>query len=380
MSSGIDDDCQADSINKILKDLNPMSKALVICIDGTWNTPGQTDTDPTTHQEAITKTNVAKTWEALTQQELPDNRPYGRIGDLALQNGEALYLNGVGSTGNKLEEDFDGSTGDGTATRIRDAYRFIAERWEAGDSIFAFGFSRGAFAVRSALGFLNHVGLPAQRAIIKEDELDALYRCYKNKGAAPSWTRKDARVDFLGVWETVGALAFESTFNNYHELNPDNVNSVRQALALDEIRKQFLPEYWQQKNHCDYRETWFAGAHSNIGGGYVDANLSNIALFWMLQHAQTKGLQLQLEKIDGWQQENPDGEIRNSYQEFWSANFLGKWIEKFNAEQKIRTLQTDQFIHESVFVAAQTGYTPKATFENGNSALTGTQEAWIKSN
>jgi uncharacterized protein (DUF2235 family) len=224
-----------------------MAKTLVICIDGTWNSPGQTDQDPITHEEASTKTNVARTWEALTQQTLPTTRSYGVIGKLALQDGEAIYLNGVGSSGSKFEQNFEGSTGEGTAMRIRDAYRFIAERWEAGDNIYAFGFSRGAFAVRSALGFLNYVGLPTQRSLLTEEDLKQLFNCYRTKGAAPEWTRKDIPVHFLGVWDTVGALAFGETFNHFHQLNPPNVRCCRQALALDEIRRQFLPEYWTQK-------------------------------------------------------------------------------------------------------------------------------------
>ncbi len=353
-----------------------MTKSLVICIDGTWNTPGQTDLDPISHETTITKTNVARTWEALTQQTLPVTHPYGVIAQLPLQNGEAIYLNGVGSSGSKLEESFAGSTGEGTAMRIRDAYRFVAERWEDGDHIYAFGFSRGAFAVRSTLGFINHVGLPKQRALLTEDDLKQLFDCYRAQEPAPNWTRKDVPVHFLGVWDTVGALAFGESLNHFHQLNPHNVRTCRQALALDEVRKQFLPEYWTQKTNCDFREAWFAGAHTNVGGGYVDTNLSDIALFWILAEAKKQGLALALENIAGWLLENPLGEIRASYTEFWDKNPLGKWIEKHQLAQQIRTIQADQYLHQSVLAATQNNYQPKARFANGSSALTAPIEIW----
>lgn len=353
-----------------------MPKSLVICIDGTWNAPGQTDQDPISHEEMVTKTNVARTWEALTGQSLPITHSYGVIADLALQSGEAIYLNGVGSSGSKFEQNFDGSTGEGTAMRIRDAYRFIAERWEEGDNIYAFGFSRGAFAVRSALGFLNYVGLPARRALLTEDDLKQLFDCYRTKGTPPNWTRKDAPVHFLGVWDTVGALAFGDSLNHFHQLSPTNVRCCRQALALDEIRKQFLPEYWAQKNNCDYREAWFAGAHTNVGGGYVDPNLSDIALFWILAQAKDQGLTLDLEKITGWLEENPLGEIRASYTEFWDKSPIGKWVEKRQLAQQIRVIQADQYIHQSALIAAHNNYQPTAKFADGKSALTGEIEPW----
>lgn len=354
-----------------------MPKTLVICIDGTWNAPNQTDKDPVTQEESTTKSNVIKTWEGITQQKLNASRPYGTIAKLAAIDGEAMYLNGVGSRGSQKKRDFDGSTGTGTAERIIDAYRFIAERWEEGDKIFAFGFSRGAFAVRSAMGFLNHVGLPLTRAITKIDDIYDLFTCYRENTAAPDWTHKNAKVDFIGVWDTVGALAFGESLNNYHQLSPSNTLCVRQALALDEIRKQFVPEYWNHNGNVDCREVWFSGAHSNIGGGYVDDDLSDIALFWMLQHAKEKGLDTDLTQVEGWDTALPLGQIRNSYNEFWENIGIGKLIMGLHLEQKIRTILPDQFIHQSVFVASEKNYKPHATFADGSSALTGNKENWL---
>jgi uncharacterized protein (DUF2235 family) len=353
-----------------------MPKTLIICIDGTWNAPGQTDQDPFTHEEMATKTNVARTWEAVTGKTLPLTHSYGIISNLLNQSGEAIYLNGVGSSGSKFQQNFDGSSGEGTAMRIRDAYRFIAERWEEGDHIYAFGFSRGAFAVRSALGFIAYAGLPKQRTLILEDDLKQLFERYRTKTDTPDWTRRDVPVHFLGLWDTVGALAFGDTLNHFHQLNPDNVRCCRQALALDEVRKQFAPEYWAPASEGDFREAWFVGAHSNIGGGYVDSNLSDIALFWVLDQAKQSGLQLDLEQISGWSQENPLGEIRASYTEFWNNSPIGKWVEKRQLAQQIRIIQSNQYIHQSALIAAQNGYQPTAKFADGKRELAAKVEPW----
>ncbi|TMA55924.1 MAG: DUF2235 domain-containing protein, partial [Deltaproteobacteria bacterium] len=66
-------------------------------------------------------------------------------------------------------------------------------------------------------------------------------------------------------------------------------------------------------------EVWFSGCHTNIGGGYVDANLSNIALFWMLQSARDAGLPLDARGIPGFDLKDPRGLQRDSYKEFYDS-------------------------------------------------------------
>jgi hypothetical protein len=108
----------------------------------------------------------------------------------------------------------------------------------------------------------------------------------------------------------------------------------------------------------------------------VDANLSDIALFWILSQAKQQGLILELDKIAGWREENPLGELRASYTEFWDKSPIGKWIEGRQLEQQIRILLPDQYIHQSAVIANQHNYQPKATFADGKSALTATVEPW----
>ena len=357
-----------------------MNKIWVICIDGTWNAPGETDLDPIDQQEAVTKTNVQITWESLSQQRLDDSKPYGSIATLSQQAGEILYLNGVGSRGSELAKKFEGTTGSGTTERIVDAYRFLAERWQTGDKIIGFAFSRGAFALRSLTGFIDYVGLPKRPRLISDVELWELLNAYRDKksGYTKSSAMQSVSIDFVGVWDTVGALALADSLNHFHQESPNNIQHFRQALALDEQRKEFLPVYFDAKKFVTMKECWFAGAHSNVGGGYVDSNLSNIALFWMLNQAQQQGLLLDLSNIPGWKMQNPEGEIRNSYNEFWnSIPVVGKLIEKFKLEKVNRKMRAGQLIHESVLDALKQGYKPDAIPPAGETIGELPVEKWL---
>ncbi len=333
-----------------------MPTTYVVCIDGTWNAPGQTDTDPVTDEESVpTQTNVAKLWEALTGRTLASERPYGVVASLKNSPGVAIYLNGVGSAGSLISKKFEGATGTGTSERIRDAYRFLAERWVDGDQIFGFGFSRGAFAIRSLVGLIEFVGLPRWPSLIKEDELSNLYRAYQSHDPAPnlSWMQP-CEINFLGLWDTVGSLAFGDTFNNFHRLNPLNVRKICHALALDEQRRQFQPTFFES-NYAGHtvEQVWFAGAHSNIGGGYSNANLSNIALFWMLRKASEAGLKAELQDIRGYNFETVQ-RVRDSWAEFWrDLKVVGEFIENRGWQKVPRMIPDGHKVHESVLEAMQ---------------------------
>jgi len=341
-----------------------MLNTWVVCIDGTWNAPGQIDKDPIEDREAVTKTNVQITWEALCQQQLVDNSPYGSIEPLTAQAGETIYINGVGSSGSQRWRDFEGTTGTGTCERIVDAYRFLAQRWQPGDRIFGFGFSRGAYALRSLMGFIDYVGLPVHRRLPSDSEMDGLFASYreKSKGYSRQPGMQAASIYFTGVWDTVGALAFGDSFNDFHVESPRNIEYFRQALALDEQRRQFLPTYFgDSAAEQSILEVWFAGAHSNVGGGYVDANLSNISLFWMLNQAKGLGLMVDLTQIPGWSAQCPEGERRPSYQEFWGGfPDMGAVIEHLGIMKVSRAIDPGQKIHASVVDAMKHGYHPEA--------------------
>ena len=75
------------------------------------------------------------------------------------------------------------------------------------------------------------------------------------------------------------------------ELSP-RVEHGRQALAIDEHRADFTPTPWAEREGV--KQVWFAGAHADVGGGYENHGLSDIALEWMMQEINDLDAGLQL--------------------------------------------------------------------------------------
>ena len=130
--------------------------------------------------------------------------------------------------------------------------------------------------------------------------------------ARPSRTRADgrplldervpARIVFLGLWDTVLALGSRIRAKGgttrqekrFHvpSAAPANVERVRHALAIDESRHDFQPEVFDQVGHWSLEQRWFAGAHSNVGGGLRSDGLANSALRWIVEEACDAGLEV----------------------------------------------------------------------------------------
>lgn len=86
------------------------------------------------------------------------------------------------------------ATGAGLELKLRDAYQFVSEQYEAGDRIYLVGFSRGAFTARSLGGMLTRCGVPARQLV--NDTLGShafdVYR--RNDAALTAQFRKDTKV------------------------------------------------------------------------------------------------------------------------------------------------------------------------------------------
>jgi hypothetical protein len=232
------------------------------------------------------------------------------------------YLRGVGTEGSLITQKEDMVTGSGLSRNILEAYRFISHNLEWGvgdhvqlgrDKIFIFGFSRGAYTARALCGFLHRVGLLKKKHLwmlpfLFEHYQQLLYYGKdfdeKTKGILADAVQQEYRsipVHFLGVWDTVATLGYQGisrwTFNYEPffdtSLTP-NVTYAYQALAIHELRKQFNPVFWTKLGNSKQtlEQVWFAGAHSNVGGGYKQTGLSNYALDWMAYKAKKAGLTL----------------------------------------------------------------------------------------
>lgn len=207
--------------------------------------------------------------------------------------------------------------GKGINRQIRRTYGWLASHYRPGDRIFLFGYSRGAFAVRSLAGVIDRVGLVRRESATERAVLQA-YRHYQADPDGPA-ARAFARahchhgvtIECVGVWDTVKALGLrlpllwklteaQHGFHNHHLGR--TVRHGFHALALHETRVAFEPVMW--KTHDGWagniEQIWFRGAHGDVGGqisGHDEARpLSNIPLVWMLDRAETVGLSLP----EGW--------------------------------------------------------------------------------
>ena len=270
-------------------------KRIIVCADGTWNAP------PRRRGHDADATNV---W--LLYQLIP---PAARDGKPQL----AYYHPGVGN-GGPLDRLLGGMCGLGLSRNILDCYRFVVEHYAPGDSLYLFGFSRGAYTVRSLAGLMRNCGIVDRRKFpspeAREAAIRAAFSLYRGRGAATApvadravtfrarHSHPDCRITCIGVWDTVGALGIpvgllgrlSQHWFGFHDVTLSSwVDRAFHAVAVDERRRPFLPTLWQQQPAAQgegqhVEQVWFSGVHADVGGGYAAAQreLANIPLRWML--------------------------------------------------------------------------------------------------
>jgi uncharacterized protein (DUF2235 family) len=269
-----------------------MTKRLVVCCDGTWNTPDQL------RDGVRAPTNVAKIAVGVA----------GEGGDGAPQL--LQYEQGVGTR--RFERFRGGAFGYGLSRNIRDCYRFLVDNYEPGDKLYFFGFSRGAYTARSTVGLIRNSGILRREHRDRVDEAYGLYRSRSDRAHPRGveaeifrrmYSHDEIEIEFVGVWDTVGALGipidgiplpFKEKYLGFHDTElSSHVRAAYQALAIDEQRGPFTPTLWRQQEKAENQtleQVWFAGVHSDVGGGYDDPALAEIPLLWMVQRAGDRGL------------------------------------------------------------------------------------------
>ena len=270
-----------------------LMKRIIICCDGTWDTP-----DAKVNGVSV-KTNVGLLAKAV--QDVKDDIPQ-----------LMYYATGVGTSGQWIKRIFDGATGYGLSKNVLNAYEYLIHNYEKGDELFLFGFSRGAFTVRSLAGLIRNSGILRINAIDKLDDAYSLYRSRSAKShprleEATMFRRSYAISDvtpikFIGVWDTVGSLGNPLLLNglfsrrySFHDCGlSSKIEYAYQAIAIDEKRRNFDVTLWKKdiKDQQTLEQVWFAGVHCDVGGGYPAAGLSSIALEWMTEKARDVGLGL----------------------------------------------------------------------------------------
>ena len=359
-------------------------KRIAVFSDGTGNS-----------SRALFRTNVYRLYEALN---LGHPGRGGTGGKARATRGTgtqiAYYDNGVGTSSFRLLAALGGIFGFGLRRNLLDLYKFVCRNYNdcyegctGSDTIYAFGFSRGAFTIRLLVALICTQGI-----VPYEDERELHRNCsdalrrFMNKNAPDNfpwafqvirWLRGqlisrwrafrgqqydvEAKIwpdiEFVGVWDTVAAYGgpvvevtrgidqyvWPLTFTDY-ALNP-KVKMARHALALDDERDSFWPLLWDEsaehhgsRGRTDpiwtaeqqaragkrIKQVWFAGMHSDVGGGYPDDSLSYVSLHWMIEEMEQglepdKRLDLLPHEVDRIKAfANPLGPLHDSRQGFAS--------------------------------------------------------------
>jgi uncharacterized protein (DUF2235 family) len=357
-----------------------MTKNIVICCDGTGNQYGSANS------------NVVKLYWTLS----------------AALKQAAYYHPGVGTMGARNALTVVGkwwtevrglAFGYGFSDNIADVYSFLMGEFNPGDSIFIFGFSRGAYTARALCGLLHMFGLltPGNEALIPY-----ALRLYKSndpckfKIAAGFKTTFsiDCTPHFVGLWDTVSSVGWilDPIHTNgglpYTATLP-GVSILRHAVSIDERRAFFRQNLIHEPLPAsqNIKQVWFAGVHSDVGGSYAEAEsgLSKIALRWMLCEAQSAGLLLDAQKVTDilggkfpYVPPDPKAQLHKSLHgiwwlgEFWPKRFFypvtvaGQAAPRWKRGIRInlgraRTIPNGVRIHQSVFDRNQAlpSYSPK---------------------
>ncbi len=248
-----------------------MPRNLVVCLDGTDN------------QFSAHNTNVVRLFQALA------HSPTTQI---------AYYDPGVGTiwepgtlskTSQKVQMLLGLAFGLGVSQNVSDAYAFLAQTYQPGDRLFLFGFSRGALEARALAAMLYRVGLLEPQLLTLEPYAMRLFQHagdFPVVGGFKKTFSRPVTIEFLGLWDTVTSMG--NVWSPIHWPNTARnpaVQRVAHAIAIDERRAFFRQNRWTTLAHQHVAEFWFAGVHSDVGGGY-DANTGRlwaITLDWMIR-------------------------------------------------------------------------------------------------
>jgi uncharacterized protein (DUF2235 family) len=308
-----------------------MAKRLVVCCDGTWNTPR-------------TETNIFRTYRFLrerlgTPTEVTHKDGVRTCGGRAADGSEVVLFYDAGVGTDWFSRLLGGGVGVGLSENVCEAYHFLGHNFVPGSEIYVFGFSRGAYTARSLCGFIKAAGL------LDKPSAQDVWRTYMNRYVTPvhasaavvarpsgwdldkirGWlvakagdavgrlgadvatlpTHGDVKIKFIGVYDTVGALGVpipaaarvnEPIVGFHNTTLGDTVENAVQALAVDEKRGPYVPAVWTQAANAvalagqSVLQVWFPGVHSDIGGGYHDKGIGDITWDFMMRQAAGTGL------------------------------------------------------------------------------------------
>jgi uncharacterized protein (DUF2235 family) len=288
-------------------------KRIILLLDGTWNDAdsGPADTNIVRLRQIISKS-LNRGVSATTS----DNE-YQLAGPRTFRDDPTenlvCYLRGVGT--GPFDHFTGGAFGEGVSENIRQAYKFLSYYYELKDDVYVFGFSRGAHAARSLVGYIASAGLLKREHCTPENEWKAweYYRTAPDDRFPGIWNelsefvhdRDQVKIKCMAVFETVGALGIPLPIlwranrqrYQFHDVDLSSITEINlHALAIDEHRQPFQATPWRKPRFKAFKtvteQVWFPGAHSDVGGGYVpeserssqfQKSIDDISLDWMLK-------------------------------------------------------------------------------------------------
>src|SRR3990167_5409681 len=321
--------------------LTQTGRNLVVCCDGTSNEIGKR------------LSNVLKLYRIAEKSDRQITYYHPGVGTIAMPNAWGRWRQ-------KARAIFEMATGAGLDRDVLAAYCFLCRHYRPGDTIYLFGFSRGAYAVRVIAGFIYLIGLLREHQV---NFAGYALKAYKKASEANDFeiahqfqrvvTPQRVPIHFLGVWDTVSSvivpgrlplssLRLEELPNTSH--NPA-VRTFRQAIAIDEFRRMFRIKRWQKSQtfkpnpysqaksfpEQDARQVWFSGSHSDVGGGFDEEQsaLSKFPLLWMLDQAKSHGLRIRTSMVNhivkgrpranarSYTKPDPKGPLHRSLKWYW---------------------------------------------------------------
>ncbi|MEO1550792.1 MAG: DUF2235 domain-containing protein [Pseudomonadota bacterium] len=279
------------------------------------------------------------------------------------------------------------AAGYGLNASIQDGYATLCSRYTDGDRIMLFGYSRGAYAVRSLAGFITRIGLLRRRHATARRVARA-FRYYQahqisdqGRRFSQAYCRQNVAIEAVCVWDTVKALGLPLPLisrlapmaTHFHDadLGPQVAHGFH-ALALDETRLSYAPLLWTPgpDQTAQVQQMWFPGGHGDVGGHVWRAPsarpLANLSLVWVLERAQACGLQLP----PNWRARLPTDPAA-ARQNLWAGHNRFFWRRAARTAGEHPT----EALHDSVAarMRERPHYRPKATWQGA--ALPGPSDA-----
>jgi len=315
-----------------------MAQNVVLCLDGTNCEFGTANTNVVRVLQSLNR-DVQKVYYDPGVGTLPDPRMFTKIGKTITEAIDLAFAMGL-------------------QAKVMQAYQYLMQHWEPGDTVFMFGFSRGAYTARVLAGMLHLFGLlprgnehlvhyvmrlyggSRHRKLESDDnktDLDDRYwkLCNGFREAVARRTTSPQRrfpVHFLGLWDTVSSVGWVWSPLSYpFTRENESVAVVRHAISIDESRAFFRQNCFKVGKlpaGQDCQEYWFPGCHADVVGGHEPGNshLGMVTFDWMIREAKLHDLEIDEQRLRAVREPDPEKPLpENLWNEPMVESLTGAW-------------------------------------------------------